>query len=93
MTWLDRVLVLSVALLLCLQVMMSGHHKDDPNGDGDNCPSCVFVQHLPSGLPEVDPVPVPVSPAQSYPVEFAIAHMAPACFSFLVPKSQGPPRA
>jgi hypothetical protein len=93
MTWLDRVLVLSVALLLCLQVVMLGHHKDDLNGDGDNCPSCVFVHHLPSGLPEADPVPVPVSMAQSYPVECAIAYTAPSCFSFLVPKSQAPPRA
>jgi hypothetical protein len=93
MTWFDRVLVLAVALLLCLQVMMSGHHKHDPNGDGDNCPSCVFVHHLPSGLPEVNPVPVPVAMAQSYRIERVTAYMAPACFSFLIPKSQAPPRA
>ncbi|WP_036167098.1 hypothetical protein [Massilia sp. 9096] len=91
MTWLDRVLVLSIALLLSLQVMVSGHHKDDPKGYGDNCPSCVFAHHLPSGLPEVNPVPVPVTMAQRYRVEQVAVHQAPSYASFLIPKSQAPP--
>lgn len=93
MTWLDRVLVLTVALLLSLQVMVSSHHKDDLTGDGDNCPSCVFAHHLPPGMPEVNPVPVPVTTAQFYRIERVAFHEAPVYASFLIPKSQAPPRA
>jgi hypothetical protein len=93
MTWLDRAVVLSLALLLALQLLVSGQHKDDNAGYGDNCPSCVFAHHLPSGLPEVDPVPLPVQAGHSYRLPPAVVVRAPSVFSFLIPKSQAPPRA
>jgi hypothetical protein len=92
MTWLDRVVVLMVALLLSLQLMVSGQHKDDHAGYGDNCPSCVFAHHVPSGLPEVNPVLLPVLAAQSYRLLRVVIHQAPLSVSFLIPKSQAPPR-
>ena len=93
MTWLDRAVVLSLALLLALQLMLSGQHKDDHVGYGDNCPSCVFAHHLPSGLPDVNPVPLPVQMAHSYRLPQVVVYRAPALVSFLIPKSQAPPLA
>lgn len=93
MTWLDRVVVLSVALLLALQLMVSGQHKDDLAGYGDNCPSCVFAHHLPSGLPDVDPVALPAGEVLSYRLEQAAVYRSRAVLSFLIPESQAPPRA
>lgn len=93
LTWLDRAIVLSVALLLSLQLMVSGQHKDDLAGYGDNCPSCVFAHHLPSGLPDVEPV-VRVSAATlRYQIADIVFHGAPSRVSFLIPESQAPPRA
>lgn len=91
-TWLDRVLVLCVVLLLSLQLLSSGRHKDDHVGQSDNCPSCVFAHHLPHGLPDVTPVLVPVSVAHSYQIARLVILQAPTPFSFLVPHSHGPPR-
>lgn len=93
MTWLDRFVVLSVALLLSLQLMLSGQHKDDHVGYGDNCPSCVFAHHLPSGLPDVDPVALPGAATLSYHLADAVVYRAPAVVSFLIPESQAPPTA
>ena len=93
MTWLDRAVVLSLALLLSLQLLMSGQHKDNHPLAADNCASCVFAHHMPSGLPEVTPVLVPVRTAQSYRIEAVAFHEAPSTTSFLIPKSQAPPRA
>jgi hypothetical protein len=93
MTWLDRAVVLSLALLLALQLMLSGQHKDDAAGYGDNCPSCVFAHHLPSGLPDVNPVPLPVQAGHSYRLPQAVVYRAPSLVSFLIPESQAPPRA
>jgi hypothetical protein len=92
MTWLDRAVVLSLALLLALQLLLSGQHKDDHAGYRDNCPSCVFAHHLPSGLPDVDPQPLPLQMAHSYRLQQALAYRAPSFLSFLIPESQGPPR-
>ncbi|WP_036166158.1 hypothetical protein [Massilia sp. 9096] len=93
MTWLDRAVVLSVALLLALQLMLSGQHKDDLAGYGDNCPSCVFAHHLPSGLPDVDPVALPPRQVLSYRLEPAAVYRSRSFVSFLIPESQAPPRA
>jgi hypothetical protein len=93
MTRFDRVAVLALALLLALQLLLSGQHKDDHVGYGDNCPSCVFAHHLPSGLPDVDPQPLPVQMAHSYRLPQAVVYRAPSFASFLIPESQGPPRA
>jgi hypothetical protein len=93
LNWLDRFVVLSVALLLSLQLMLSGQHKDDHPGYGDNCPSCVFAHHLPSGLPDVEPV-VRVGPATlAYQIADAVHYRAPSFLSYLIPESQAPPRA
>jgi hypothetical protein len=91
MTWLDRVVVLAVALLLSLQLMASGQHKDNHVGYGDNCSSCVFAHHMPAGLPEVNPPLLPVLAAHSYRLPRVVIYQAPSCLSFLMPKSQGPP--
>lgn len=88
-----RAVVLALALLLALQLMLSGQHKDDLAGYGDNCPSCVFAHHLPSGLPDVNPVPVPIAATLHYFVPSVAIRQAPAVVSFLIPKSQAPPRA
>ena len=93
MTWLDRVVVLAVALLLTLQLMVSGHHKDDHLGYDDKCASCVFAHHVPSGLPEVNASLLPVRAAQSYRLPSVIIHQAPSYLSPLIPKSQAPPQA
>lgn len=92
MTWLDRVVVLAIALLLSLQLMLSGQHKDDHVGYNDNCPSCVFAHHVPCGLPEVNPALLPVLAQQAYLLLHVVIHQAPSCVSFLIPKSQAPPR-
>lgn len=84
--------MLAVALLLMLQVVLSGHHKDQHAGYDGDCPSCVFAHHIPSGLPDVDPVLVPVSAARSYRLERDDAYQAPAHSSRIVPKSQSPPQ-
>jgi hypothetical protein len=93
MTWLDRFVVLSVALLLSLQLMVSGQHKDDLAGYGDNCPSCVFAHHLPSGLPDVEPVVRVGVATLRYQIADAVLYRAPSFVSFLIPESQAPPRA
>jgi hypothetical protein len=93
MTWLDRAVVLSVALLLSLQLMFAGQHKDNHVGYGDNCASCVFAHHLPSGLPDVDPVALPPRAVPGYRIEPAVIYRAPSFVSFLIPESQAPPRA
>jgi hypothetical protein len=92
-TWLDRAVVLSVALLLALQLMFSGQHKDDLAGYGDNCPSCVFAHHLPSGLPDVEPVVRVRAATFRYQIADAVFYRAPSRVSFLIPESQAPPRA
>jgi len=92
-TRLDRVLALLAMLLLTLQLLSSGQHKDDHVGYSDNCSSCFFAHHLPSSLPDVNPGPVPVTATLSYRLlRFAI-HQAPTRISFLIPCSQAPPRA
>lgn len=93
MTWLDRAVVLAVALLLSLQLALSGQHKDNHVGYDDNCPSCVFAHHVPCGLPEVNPALLPVVARQAYLVLRVAVLQAPSCISFLIPKSQAPPRA
>jgi hypothetical protein len=93
LNWLDRFMVLSVALLLSLQLMLSGQHKDDHVGYGDNCPSCVFAHHLPSGLPDVDPVALPGAEVLRYRLTQAPIYRAPSVPGFLIPESQAPPRA
>lgn len=92
MTWLDRVVVSMVALLLSLQLMASGHHKDQHVGFDDHCASCVFAHHVPSGLPEAELRPLPVTTAPSYRLERVAVHESPVYVSFLIPKSQAPPR-
>jgi hypothetical protein len=92
MTWLDRAVVLSVALLLSLQLMLSGQHKDNHVGYGDNCASCVFAHHLPSGLPDVEPVVRVGAATLSYHLADAVIYRAPSFLSFLIPESQAPPR-
>jgi hypothetical protein len=52
----------------------------------------VFAHHVPSGLPEVNPVLLPVLAAQSYRLLRVVIHQAPLSVSFLIPKSQAPPR-
>lgn len=93
LSWLDRFMVLSLALLLSLQLALSGQHKDDHPGYGDNCPSCVFAHHLPSGLPDVDPVALPGGEVLSYRLAEVAIYRAPSVVSFLIPESQAPPRA
>jgi hypothetical protein len=93
MTWLDRAVVLSLALLLSLQLMLSGQHKDNHVGYGDNCASCVFAHHLPSGLPDVDPVALPAGEVLSYRLADAVVYRSRSFVSFLIPESQAPPRA
>jgi len=92
MTWLDRAVVLAVVLLLSLQLTLSGRHKDDHIGYGDNCPSCVFAHHVPSGLPEASPPLLPVLAAHSYRLLRVAIRQAPSGVSFLIPESQAPPR-
>ena len=91
MTALDRVVVLAVALLLSLQLMMSGQHKDDRVGYSSSCASCVFAHHVPSGLPDVDPALVPTLTQQSYRLLRVSILQPPSRLSFLIPKSQAPP--
>jgi hypothetical protein len=93
MTRLDRVLVLLVVSLLSLQLLVSGHHKDDHVDVSADCPSCVFAHQVPHGLPDVEPVVVPVTRAWSYLLERIVVHQPAAYSRFLIPHSQAPPRA
>lgn len=92
-TWLDRVLAGCVLLLLTVQLLASGHHKGDHIGVQDDCVSCFFAHHLPTGLPDVAPVPVPVLALAFYPLLQLVRHDLQARISFLIPHSQAPPRA
>lgn len=92
-TRLDRVLALLAMLLLTLQLIGSGQHKDDHVGYSDNCSSCFFAHHLPSSLPDVNPGPVPVTAMLGYRLLRFVIHQAPTRISFLIPCSQAPPRA
>lgn len=92
MTWLDRVVVACVVALLSLQLLSAGRHKDDHVGVSDNCPSCFFAHQVPHGLPEVEPVLVPVVTTQAYYLAPLVIRQATSSFSFLIPKSQAPPR-
>ena len=93
MTRLDRVLVLLVVALLALQLLVSGHHKDDHVASSNDCPSCVFAHQVPHGLPDVEPVVVPVTRAWSYLLERVVTFQSAAASRFLIPQSQAPPRA
>lgn len=90
--WLDRLLVLALVLLLALQLLSAGHHKDDHVGQSDDCPSCLFAHQLPHGLPGVEMAPLPAVALVRYYLAPVVVHQAPALFSFLIPQSQGPPR-
>lgn len=92
MTWLDRAVVLAVVLLLSLQLLVSGQHKDNHVGYGDNCPSCVFAHHVPCGLPDVTPALLPMVTRQAYLLLRVVIQQAPSRICFLIPKSQAPPR-
>jgi len=92
-TRLDRVLALLAMLLLTLQLLSSGQHKDDHVGYSDDCASCFFAHHLPSSLPDVNPSLVPVTAALSYRLLRFVIQQAPTRISFLIPCSQAPPRA
>lgn len=91
--WLDRLLVLAVVLLLALQLLGSGQHKDDHIGHSGDCASCIFAHHVPHGLPGVDVAPAPAMAVVRYHLVPVVVRQAPAFFSFLIPQSQGPPRA
>lgn len=93
MTWFDRVLVLLVASLLSLQLLSAGHHKDNHVGYDDGCSSCFFADQVPHGLPDVEPVLVPFTVAQSYRLERLVIHRPPAYPRFLIPHAQAPPRS
>lgn len=89
---LDRFLVLLVVSLLSLQLLVSGHHKGDHVGYSDNCSSCYFAHQVPHGLPDIEPVVVPVTRARSYLLERLVIHQSAAYSRFLIPHAQAPPR-
>lgn len=89
--WLDRLLVLAVVLLLSLQVLSAGNHKDDHVGQSDDCPSCLFAHQLPHGLPELDVVAAPVVTLLQYHLAPVVFLQTPALFNFLIPQAQAPP--
>jgi hypothetical protein len=92
-TWYDRVLAACVLLLLTLQLLSSGQHKGDHIGVQDDCVSCFFAHHLPTSLPNVAPVPVPVLALALYPLIQFVQHDFDVRISFLIPRAQAPPRA
>ena len=89
---LDRFLVLLVVSLLSLQLLASGHHKGDHVGYSDNCSSCNFAHQVPHGLPDIEPVVVPVTRARSYLLERLVIHQPAAYSRFPIPPAQAPPR-
>ena len=91
-TRLDRVLAVLVLLMLAVQLLGMGQHKDDHTGAKADCASCFFAHQLPSGLPDVAPVAAPVLGLASYPLLRFVTHDFHARTSFLIPQSQAPPR-
>jgi len=90
--WLDRLLVLAVVLLLSIQLLSAGNHKDDHVGQSDDCPACMFAHQLPHGLPVVDVVPAPVVALLHYFLAPVVFLQAPALLNYLIPQGQAPPR-
>lgn len=91
-TRLDRLLVMLVVLLLSLQLLTAGQHKDNHVGFNDNCASCVFAHHLPHALPEVDLVPAAPVGLVAYHIAQVLIRQAAKPFSFLIPRGQAPPQ-
>jgi hypothetical protein len=91
-TRLDRFLVALVVLLLSLQLLLSGCHKENHAGYSDNCASCVFAHHLPHALPEVDLIPAAPMALVAYHIAQVLIRQAAKPFSFLIPRGQAPPR-
>lgn len=91
-TRLDRFLVTLVVLLLSLQLLTAGRHKDNHVGFSDNCASCVFAHHLPHALPEVDLVAAAPLALVAYHIAQVLIRQAAKPFSFLIPRGQAPPR-
>ena len=91
-TRLDRVLAVLVLLMVAVQLLGMGHHKDDHVGAKADCASCFFAHQLPSGLPDVAPVAAPVLGLASYPLLRFVTADFHARISFLIPQSQAPPR-
>jgi nitrate reductase gamma subunit len=91
-TRLDRLMVMLLVLLLSVQLLMSGCHKENHAGYSDNCASCVFAHHLPHALPEVDLVPAAPMALVAYHIAQVLIRQAAIPFSFLIPRGQAPPR-
>lgn len=91
-TRLDRLMVMLVVLLLSLQLLTAGQHKDNHVGFNDNCASCIFAHHLPHALPEVDLVPAAPIALVAYHIAQVLIRQAARPFSYLAPRGQSPPR-
>jgi hypothetical protein len=93
MTWLNQAVALAAALLLALQCIAAVHHKDHHTGDSDRCASCIFLHHVPSGLPDLAPTLKRVRTANAYYLASTVFCQVQAHATLLIPKGQGPPQA
>lgn len=92
-TRLCRVVMGIVLFFLALQLLSPAHHDHAYADTKADCASCFFAHHLPSDLPPVAPVPVPVLALASYPLPAVILQRHASRTSYLIPHAQAPPAA
>jgi len=89
----QRVLMSVVLLLLSIQLLGAAFHKHDYAEPDADCAVCSFVHRLPTGLPELGVGLAPVMLLLVYCVaSIGFYHFLPPT-SYLIPRSQAPPRA
>jgi hypothetical protein len=89
----QRVMLCVVLLLLSIQLLGTAFHKHDVAESRSDCAACSFVHHLPTGLPELNVGLPPVMLMLVYRLAgIGAYHFLPRT-SYLIPRSQAPPRA
>jgi hypothetical protein len=88
----QRVLLCVVLLLLSMQLLGTAFHKHDVAGSDADCATCSFVHHLPTGLPELNVGLPAVMLVIAYWLASAGAYHFQPRTSYLIPRSQAPPR-
>jgi hypothetical protein len=88
----QRVLMCVVLLLLSIQLLGAAFHQHDYAESESDCATCSFVHHLPTGLPELGVGLAPVVLLLVYQlVSIGFYRFIPQT-SYLIPRSQAPPR-
>jgi hypothetical protein len=88
----QRVLMCVVLLLLSIQLMGTAFHKHEYTDTKSDCATCSFIHHLPSGLPDVAVALLPVMMPLVYRILGAGSYHFLVQPSYLIPRSQAPPR-